>query len=300
MYKMYNTQWDDESDNDKNSLNSSFWSDGEHEEEEEEEVETERVIGEEDSKPAAESVLEASEEEKPELKERIMSGESSESGSDDDDDEGCSSSCDSPAPSLMTSGYGTYRPEEQDGGETACDQDSRGDLSEARDDEEEDDGRSLCSFELDYSETRPLSVSADAEHEAHAAARGDDGLVDITHMNAGDNKDPAEEGEFKDVSFENEATNVTSEEGGRVDAEGGKQYERPEEVVQELEEENNVESEESSSNKDIKFIDSKVDFGRMTYDKLWEGNLRPKKGKQFPVCDLYLLTVSMSGVTILS
>lgn len=222
---MYNGH--DESDHDEDSLGSSFWSDGEQVDEEEEE---------EDSKPAKESVPEASEEET-----RVIS--------DEDHDEGCSSSCDSPAPSLMTSGYGTYRPEEQDGGddgsEAAFDQDSRGDLSDARDDEE-DDGLSLCSWEPD---------------------RGEAGVqegVDIRHTNA------------EDVAFENEATHVASEEGGSVDAE----EEEEEERVQEAEEENDVESDESSSNRDIKFINSDVDFSRMTADTLWEGNLRPQKGKR--------------------
>lgn len=309
MYKMYNAQLDDESDYDKNSLNSSFWSDGEREEEEEEEEVIERVIGEEDSKPAEESLQEASEEGKPGL--NNMSEESSEGGSDDDDEKSCSSSCDSPAQSLMTSGYGTYRPEEQDGGDyrddrsdEAFDQDSRGDLSEMRDDEE--DGRSLCSFGgfdvepggRDYSETRPPSVLADAEPEAQVAAEEE------------------EEEKFKDTVFKKEVTNVTSGEqphvavnddklimdeknleGGSVDAEGGNQHERPEEEeeVRECKEENNVQkedgvesegSDESSSNRDIKFIDSKVDFSQMTYDEMceeWEGNLRQRKGKLFPV-----------------
>lgn len=231
---MYNGH--DESDHDKDSLGSSFWSDGEHEEEE-------------DSKPAEESVPEASEEET-----RVMS---SESGSDEDHDEGCSSSCDSPAPSLMTSGYGTYRPEEQDGGddrsEAAFDQDSRGDLSDARDDEE-DDGLSLCSWEPDRGEARPpTALAGDGVQEG----------VNITHTNA------------EDAAFRNEATHVASEEGGSVDPE-----EEEEERVQEAKEDNDVESDESSSNRDIKFINSDVDFSRMTEDTLWEGNLRPQKGKQ--------------------
>lgn len=239
---MYNGQWDDESDHDKDSLGSSFWSDGEHEEEEEK---VERAIGEEDSKPAEESVPEA-----PELNERTTS---SESGSDEDHDEGSSCSCDSPAPSLMTSGYGTYRPEEQDGGddrdggsEAAFDQDSRGDLSD-----EEDDALSLCSWEPDRREGRPPTASTD--DKACAAARGHDGVQedgDIRHMNA------------EGVAFEHEATNVTS-------------AEEEEERMQEAKEENDVESDESSSNRDIKFINCEVDFSRMM-----EGNLRPQKGKQ--------------------
>lgn len=330
MYKMYNAQWEDESGDDKNSLNSSFWSDGEREEEEE--VEIERVISEEDSKPvgaAEDSPQEASEEEKPETNNKgNMDGDSLEGGRDDDEDdeESCSSSSDSPAPSLMTSGYGTYRPEEQEGGDyrddhtiTEFDQDSRGDLSEMRDDEDDDedddeeDDRSLCSFggfdidptEPDYDESRPLSALADAELEANVASCGGDGPLeeeDVTDMKPEGDEDQTDEKKSEEdlhAAPENKVTNATSEEqhhaavdkyvfdGERV--EGGKQNERREEEVQDVKEENRVESEdqdESSSNKDIKFIDSKVDFNWMMYDKMceeFEGNLRQKKGKWFPV-----------------
>nr|XP_046230837.1 sarcoplasmic reticulum histidine-rich calcium-binding protein isoform X1 [Scatophagus argus] len=308
MYKMYDRKWDDESDDDKNSLNSSFWSDGERpeEEEEEEEVEIEPVAREEDSKPAVDgqdSQLETSEEEEPELKEDNMSGESLEGGSNDDGDEEEShgSSCDSPAPSLMTSGYGTYRPEEQEGGDyvddhTAVefDQDSRGDLSETRDSEEDD--RSLCSFsgfdinhtEPDYDETRPLSVLPDAETGAEVADCGDERLhaeVDVSHRKAEEEKDQTDQETFE---HENE-TNATSEDKQHVTVVedkltadekhlegGGDGAEREEE------EENNKEKaedqDESSSN--INFIDSKVDFSRMTHSDMceqWEGNLRQNK-----------------------
>ncbi|KAE8300591.1 Hydrolethalus syndrome protein 1-like protein [Larimichthys crocea] len=327
MYKMYNTQSDDDSDNDKNSLNSSFWSDGERqedEEEEEEKVEIERVISEEETKPfgdTEETLQETSVDGKLELKEGNISGESLVGGIDDDDvddEESCSSSCDSPAPSLMTSGYGTYRPEEQEGGDyrddhtiTEFDQDSRGDLSEVRDDEEDD--RSLCSFswfdrfeptEPDYDETYPLSVLADTEPEANC---GDDGLreeVDITDMKLEGDKDQEGEKEFEDLdaaskngvtdgTLEEQHHNAVAEdkfildekrlEGDSVNVEQGKLNERQEEEVQGIKEENKVESEdpdESSSNKDIKFIDSKVDFSQMTYEEMckdWEGNLRQKK-----------------------
>lgn len=355
MSKMYDSQWDDESDDDKKSLNSSFWSDGEHQEEEEE-VEIERVVREEDSKPVGEaetSLQEASEEEKPELNnqgnmsERSFQSGSNEDDEDDDDDdddndnedndddedeESCSSSCESPAPSLMTSGYGTYRPEEQEGGDyrddhtiTEFDQDSRGDLSEMRDDEEDD--RSLCSFggfdiestEPDYREIRPLSALADAEPEANVALFGDDGLHEegnTTNMTPKEDQDRTDEEKSKDQheAAGNKVRNGAAEEqhvavevkdkfmqdekqseAGSVDVEGGKQSEQLEEEVLDFKEEKNVEKEdkvesedpdESSSNKDIKFIDSKVDFSRMTYEEMckeWEGNLRQMKGKWFPV-----------------
>ncbi len=325
MYKMYNAQWEDESDDDKNSLNSSFWSDGEREEEEEEEVEIERVIGEEDSKPEG-SLQEPSEGEKPELNNKgNVCGDSLEGGrgdDDDDDEEICSSSSDSPAPSLMTSGYGTCRPEEQEGGDyrddhtiTEFDQDSRGDLSEMRDneDDDEDDVRSLCSFggfdidptEPDYSESRPLSALADAKPEANVACCGFDGPheeVDVTDMKPEEDEDLTDEEKsevLRATSEEEEQHHTTVDkyvfdgkrvEGGNVDVEGGKQNDRREEEVQDLkEDEDKMESEdqdESSSNKDIKFIDSKVDFRWMMYNKMceeFEGNLRQKKGKWFPV-----------------
>lgn len=272
MYRMYGAQLDDDTDDDKTSLNSSFWSDGEREEEEEEE-EVERVISEGNFKPAEESQPKASGE--AELTECSTSEQSSDDG--DDDEERCSSSCDSPAPSLMTSGYGTYRPEDQEGGgdrddcsDAAFGRDSRGDLSELRD----EDGRSLCSLSFngmdvepadqEDEETRRPSVVADIQPEARVAAGGDDGLceaADITHRTT-------EEEEEDGVSLG----------GGRVDAEEEKQSE--EEEVRERPEEAG-ESDESSSNRDIKFIDSKVDFSLVTWE--WEGNLRGRKGKLLPV-----------------
>ncbi|XP_035856352.1 ABC transporter F family member 4 isoform X3 [Sander lucioperca] len=275
----------------------------------------------EESKPVGDAEdphKEASEEEKPELNNQVnISRDTLEGGSNCDDEESCSSSCDSPAQSLMTSGYGTYRPEEQEGGDyrddhtiTEFDQDSRGDLSEIRDDE--DDDRSLCSFARfdveatvpDYIETCPLSVLADAEPEANVARCANDDLhkeVDMTDMKPEEDKDQTD-GKSEDVhaASDNEVTNATSEEQqyyndvvednldgnhleGGCDDEGGKQCERLEEEVQDPKEEKDgedkVESEESSSNKDIKFIDSKVDFRQMTLSKMceWEGNLRQKK-----------------------
>ncbi|CAF90560.1 unnamed protein product, partial [Tetraodon nigroviridis] len=86
-------------DDDNNSLNSSFWSDGGHEE----------------------LLLEASEQEKADGIERRAADEGS--GGTDGDDEGSCSSCDSPGLSLLTSGYGTSRPEEPDLGTCSGDQD---------------------------------------------------------------------------------------------------------------------------------------------------------------------------------
>lgn len=261
MYRMYGAQLDD--DDDESSLNSSFWSDGEREEEEEEE-EVEPVSSEGDFKPAAESHPKASGEEKAERNKCSMSEQSSDD--EDEEDESCSSSCDSPAPSLMTSGYGTYRPEEQEGGDGSdapFGRDSRGDLSELRDDE--DDGRSLCSFAGLDEETRPLSVLADVEPEAHVAPGGDNGLcegADVTTTEEEEECSAVSAGKLRMVG-----ANL-----GGVDAEE-EVWERPDEAD---------ESDESSSNRDIKFIDSRVEFSLMALE--WEGNLRRRKGKQLPVC----------------
>lgn len=237
MTKMY-AECDDD---DKNSLNSSFWSDGEHEHEEE--VEIERMVGKEALKSAEEPLLEASEEEISDAKERKVTDEGS-GGTDGDDEESCSI-CDSPGLSLMTSGYGTYRPEEQEVGDCTgdqVDQDSRGDLSELRD--EDDDRRSVCShfwFE-EPGVTFPQSLSPEP---AGPGAAGGDGEVTIS-----------EEGEVKDDGCEDEecvVERVTMDEkiveGGRVDAD---QQERPEEEEQQLQES------ESPCEQD-KFIDSNVD-----------------------------------------
>lgn len=229
-------------DDDKNSLNSSFWSDGEHEDEEE--VKIERMVGKEALKSAEEPLLEASEEEISDAKESKVTDEGS-GGTDGDDEESCSI-CDSPGLSLMTSGYGTYRPEEQEAGDCTgdqVDQDSRGDLSELRDDD--DDRRSVCShfwFE-EPGVTFPQSLSPEP---AGPGAAGGDGEVTIS-----------EEGEVKDNGCEDESCvveRVTMDEkiveGGRVDAD---QQERPEEEEQQLQES------ESPREQDIKFLDSNVD-----------------------------------------
>ncbi|KAK9540728.1 hypothetical protein VZT92_003162 [Zoarces viviparus] len=285
----------------------------------EDEEEIEGVISEEESKPvgdAEDSHQEASEEEKSELNNQVnISGESLEGGNNDgDEEERCSSSSDSPAPSLMTSGYGTYKPEELEGGDyrddhtiTEFDQDSRGDLSEMRDDEEDD--RSLCSF--GWFDLKPTE-SDYIETEADVALCGDDDLQkeeeDITDTKPGEDKDPANEETFEvdlHAMSENEVTRATSEErqccstvvedevdvknseGGSDDDEGDKQCEMLEEDVRDGREEKDTEEkveledpDESSSNKDIKFIDSKVDFSRTMFDKMcedWEGNLRQTK-----------------------
>lgn len=242
MSKMY-AECDED---DKNSLNSSFWSDGEHEDEEE--VEIERMVGKEALRSAEEPLLEASEEEKSDAKESKMTDEGS--GGTDGDDEASCSGCDSPGLSLMTSGYGTYRPGEQEVGDcrgARLDQDSRGDLSELRDDDDEDDRRSVCShfwFE-EPGVTRPRSLSPEP---AGPGAAGGDGEVKIS-----------EEGELKDDEecvLERFMMDEKIVEGGRV---GGDQHERPEEEKELQQAAESDESKESHWEQDIRFIDSNVD-----------------------------------------
>lgn len=318
MYKMYNTQWDQESDDDKNSLgSSSFWSDGERDkdEEEEEKVEIQRVVVVDESKSVAqveEFIQEDSEEEKPELSYRGNDGEESFADDEERSDADENHSCDSPAPSLMTSGYGTYRPEE--GGDyrddhtiTEFDQDSRGDLSETRDDDEDD--QSLSSFggfdepthEPDYDEIRPMSVLEDDEHEAEHDCPYEEKPEEVKIQN-----------ELLEVSGNEDVTRKRSQlpkfftglnklKGG-IDVEESKKYERRESEVEDLHMESSMGQEvvgkadsdnpdESSSNKDIKFIDSKVDSSWQTYAE-WEGNIRRKKEDRW--CSVSALTCCLS------
>uniref|UniRef100_A0A3P8S765 Centriolar and ciliogenesis-associated protein HYLS1 C-terminal domain-containing protein n=1 Tax=Amphiprion percula TaxID=161767 RepID=A0A3P8S765_AMPPE len=353
MYKMYNTQWDDETEDDKNSLNSSFWSDGEKPEEEE--VEIERVI---DPKPlgdAEDSLQETSDEEKPELNNEgnftteslgveesndDIEEEEEEREEEDGDEKSCSSSPDSPAPSLMTSGYGTYRPEEQDGGDyrdnhtiTEFDQDSRGDLSDMRDDEGDD--HSLGSFgEFDIEPTHepnfgesPLCVLEDNNLVANVACCVEGGPLEeigVTDMNPEDEEEQADEEKSEEdlhPASDSDVTNATTEKSHTIETEDrfllnekrledGLNEAEKQEVVQDLHQLNSAEREvedkvesadpdESSSNKDIKFIDSQVDFSWRTYDKMcveWEGNLRQKKDVasclEEQLADLHLSTAA--------
>lgn len=235
MSKMY-AECDDD---DKDSLNSSFWSDGEHEDEEE----VERLVGKKALKRAEELLLEAPEEEKSDVKESKVTDQGSD-GTDGDDEEGCSS-CHSPGLSLMTSGYGTYRPEEEDAGDCTADQvdqDSRGDLSELRDDEDDDDRRSVCSHFCFKEPGATLPQSLSPEPGGPAAAGGE---VKIS-----------EEGEFNDDGCEDEERFTRGEktvEGGRVDA---AQHESPEEEQQLQDAAESDEPKESPCEQDIRFIDS--------------------------------------------
>ncbi|XP_065808462.1 aspartic and glutamic acid-rich protein isoform X2 [Labrus bergylta] len=281
---------------------------------ESEEEEDEQLMDEEDLKPVSdkeESPYDASEKDTPELNNQddlsldYLKGRSEEE-EEEEEEKSCCSSSDSPAPSLMTSGYGTYRPEEHEGGDyrddhtiTEFDQDSRGDLSEVRD---EEDDRSICSFggldteqtHRDYSQTQPLNMLANSTFEAYSEFCRDEKEVGIKDMKPEENKERTEE-TFEDLYAASNNKVTTSEhlfkverdnerrlEGGSVDVQASEEerHKDNEECNVGREAEDRAESDESSSNKDIKFIDSKADVSWMTYNKKyeeWEGNLRQKK-----------------------
>lgn len=303
---MCSTQSDEESEDDKNSLSSSFWSDGDEEKEEEEEDEIERMI---DSKPAtdAEDLLQgASEEVKSGLNNQSnFSKESLDKTNNDEEEEEerCSSSPDSLAPSLMTSGYGTYKPEGQEGAEyrddhtiTEFDQDS---LSEMREDEE--DSRSLSSFgdfiepthKPDFNELSVLEVSKIFDNVACCRE-----IIHITEVHSEQKKKQAGEEEC-DLHAASEKK-APKEQHRTVQAEDMfrlNEKQKQEIEVHDLHGFNNVKKDvggkaecedpdESSSNKDIKFIDSRVNISStMMYGNIcaeWEGNLRQDRGKCFP------------------
>ncbi|XP_062244342.1 AP-3 complex subunit beta-1 isoform X5 [Platichthys flesus] len=184
----------------------------------------------------------------------------------------------------MTSGYGTYRPEEQEGGDdrddhtiTEFDQDSRGDVSEMRDEEEEDDRPSSFGFEMESTrergdvQTRPESEDqnqpgADGAAWRSPGARPEEDVPDSEDKD-GTNERPEGRGHVSGLE-----DGFTSDEKNPEEGTGS---EKPDEEEREAEEED---PDDSSSNKDIKFIDSKVDFSWMAYDDMeWEGNLRQKK-----------------------
>ncbi|CAJ1054143.1 Hydrolethalus syndrome protein 1-like protein [Xyrichtys novacula] len=224
--------------------------------EEEEEEKEEDTVREEDLK-ADPDEEDSQQQENPDLQDQDHSSRDCVEGQSEEEDGDHRS--DSPAPSMMTSGYGTIRPEEQEGGDgrddhtiAEFDQDSRGDLSEVRDEEE----RSLWSFggfdvettEPDFRETPSVGVSADAERGA------DDEEVDVTDMKPGDHE--------KSLDL----CGASEEHLHAADGDGFKEGEE--------------ESDESSSNKDVKFIDSKDKFSSNTYGQMfegWEGNLRHQR-----------------------
>lgn len=233
MSKMY-AECDDD---DRNSLNSSFWSDGGREDEEE--VEIERMVGKEALKSAEEPLVGASEEEKSDAEGREVPDEGS--GGADGDDEG--SSCGSPGRSFLTSGYGTYRPEEQDCTGDLLDEDSRADLSELRDDEDDDDLRSVCShfWFQEPGLTLPQSLSPEPGGPGEGKM--------------------SEEGESREEECVLERITVGEEVvKGAEEEEEGEEHELQEAAGSE-------QSPESPCEQDITFIDSTLD-SRSNYSKL--------------------------------
>ncbi|XP_058496411.1 probable serine/threonine-protein kinase kinX isoform X2 [Solea solea] len=131
---------------------------------------------------------------------------------EDDDEQNCTMSCSSTAPSLITSGYGTYRPEEQEGGDhkddhtiTEFDQDSRGDLSEMRDNEE--DVGSFSSYggfdvEKDFRENQNENELDFPVACCERGGRREE--VDTEDLKSNNNKDPTGEEKCEDLHTESE------------------------------------------------------------------------------------------------
>ncbi|MEQ2278512.1 hypothetical protein XENORESO_020481 [Xenotaenia resolanae] len=299
MYKMYNEQWDEESDDEKNSLYSSFWSDGEVGDKDEE-VEITRVI---DPRPVNDpegSPPESSREENPELKsQRIFNRGAREERSDDDENvrKATSSSSGSPTVSPMTSGYGTYRAEEQelaylrdDDSVIRFNQDSREDLSVFRDNEEYP--RSLRSFtEFDHEPTHGpdvkesvVCVSEDSRLPAAAACCEDDSTLkeimkhvvakstsEVQHLHAdADNMLLFHKKGLEDAIVENKEV---KQEKLLFNVEKNTEHVFVTDVP-----------DESSSSKVIRVIDPKSDFSWKTHEKMSkdkEGNLARMRGKCF-------------------
>ncbi|XP_054635335.1 protein starmaker isoform X3 [Dunckerocampus dactyliophorus] len=245
MYRMYKAEWDQESSHDDSSLNSSFWSDGEEED---------KQRTDEEQRAAASE---------------IQTQEDTSREDDGEYDESCSVTF-SPAPSLMTSGYGTFRPEGQDGGD---------------DQDEEEDNRSLGSFHMEAAPTELTVQSKDEESECVVLASHEDEKMRLVKPQ--ESHDTGSEGVSKVRSHDELPLEQQEKEGGASSREGDGR--KPSECE---------DPDESSSNKDIMFIDSKVDW---TYE--WEGNLRHKdfsSSVQEHLSDLTLSPSTHRNITIQS
>ena len=102
LYKMYNNQWDEESEDENGSLNSSFWTDGEGEEE------IERACYDEDTEQIKPS--KQTQEKTVEVCSKAVKREITKELTKQNEEE-YTISVESPALSLLTSGYGTYQPD---------------------------------------------------------------------------------------------------------------------------------------------------------------------------------------------
>ncbi|XP_045074809.1 DNA ligase 1 isoform X1 [Coregonus clupeaformis] len=171
MYKMYDSQWDEESEDENSSLNSAFWSDGEGEEEKVEQYNQEDTEPNRTTEHAQEEppVVEPPVEESPkETEQEERRGERAKRGEKErfDDEEGYSTRAGSPALSLVTSGYGTYRPD-----------------SSAKDDPEGEDYRDDCTIAEFDRESQGLSEMRDGDEDDQSLANCDgDGKEDTTDL----------------------------------------------------------------------------------------------------------------------
>uniref|UniRef100_A0A4W5RYN9 HYLS1 centriolar and ciliogenesis associated n=1 Tax=Hucho hucho TaxID=62062 RepID=A0A4W5RYN9_9TELE len=172
MYKMYDSQWDEESEDGNSSLNSAFWSDGEGEEEEkveqynQEDTEPNRSTEHTQEEPPVAGPPVAEHPKETEQEERR--GERAKPGEKEkiDYEEGYSTRVGSPALSLLTSGYGTYRPD-----------------SSAKDDPEGEDYRDDCTIAEFDRESQGLSEMRYGDEDDQSLAIFDgDGKEDTTDL----------------------------------------------------------------------------------------------------------------------
>lgn len=306
MYNMYNTQWDEDTDDDKKSLNSSFWSDGEDGEEEEEIIDSKPVT------PPFGALQGISEEKTQQLNSQVsFTGEVLEGSNNDE-----VSSCGSPAPSLMTSGYGTLRAEEQEVGDhrdshtiTEFDQDSRADLSETKDDDE--DRPSFCSFDEFDSEAPhepDVSGSSVCPTESNTLVVDtvrcrSDALEEINISDTKPERKEEEQTEEEEHRYEVtkstladhhlhiDASRDTSGQSGVEEGTDVTECDEQEELQTPLTEpsvtEDRVQTddddeEDAARNKSITSTDSTLEFSWMTHGKTevdWPENLRHGKGR---------------------
>uniref|UniRef100_A0A3P8WXB4 HYLS1 centriolar and ciliogenesis associated n=1 Tax=Cynoglossus semilaevis TaxID=244447 RepID=A0A3P8WXB4_CYNSE len=196
----------------------------------------------------------------------------------------------------MTSGYGTYRPDEQEAEDHRDDQDSRGDLSETRD-EGDEDALSFSSFNwfdielASAPEFHRTGEDGDEENPdclrtycVHDSPRDDEAeMSNIRPHNHKDQADDEKSGLHRDgsIGFESDVEHHRGSTGGTG-------CEKVDENMLDLRGDDRVEdraedrydpedSSGSGSNKDIRFLDSEVDSDWMTSSGVLEEKLRPKE-----------------------
>uniref|UniRef100_A0A8C7Q6Y4 HYLS1 centriolar and ciliogenesis associated n=1 Tax=Oncorhynchus mykiss TaxID=8022 RepID=A0A8C7Q6Y4_ONCMY len=300
MYKMYDSQWDEESEDGNSSLNSAFWSDGE--EEEEEKVEQYKQEDTEPNRTTEHAQEEPPVEEPPvterpkETEQEECRGERAKQG-EKIDEEGYSTRDGSPALSLLTSGYGTYRPDSSakddpegedyrdDSTIAEFDRESQG-LSEMQYGDEDD--QSLANFDVDGKEdTTDLQICEDTglrtkleesqslsnmayceDHppvELESEDRTDVNYCEDDYTLAQTKNDKA----VLDGIYPEDSSLAESKDNERPTGEGYRKEEKGAEDEQEWEDLQLL-----AGNKDITLIDSK---STKTYEE-WEDNRRHKRG----------------------